>query len=295
LETTFYDTSSKHLHIFQTPFVNLECLNGRSINVPLTTKVFLRVRAILKQKNDPTKAPILYIRDYNIDVFQGTMDPTSRANQFLDNAAFSLPPYANYTVLPSYTANSTITNKTYSAAATAEADNNLSTSGNVTVTAAAQGVVFTAGNSITLQPGFAAALGSSFTATLDQFGNSITCGTLQKQAFQSSGGCYNVVVTPLAQVPPVAQGLANAFGSMDSTINLYPVPAQESIVVTGLIGFDRAVISIFDQSGRKVLILNKDDESPSLTLNVAALVNGVYFLEIQGDTKKYTHKIIIAK
>ena len=61
LEMTVYDPLKK-LHLFQTPYVNIECLNGLVFNTRKETNVFLRIRAVLKKTNDPDNTPIYYVR-----------------------------------------------------------------------------------------------------------------------------------------------------------------------------------------------------------------------------------------
>jgi hypothetical protein len=302
LEVTFFDTSSAHLHLFQTPYVNLECIKGMSINVPKTTTVSLRVKAILKRKDDPANTPILYIQDYQIDpVHNVTLDATYR-NQLLIPVRTGIvnPPFANYTVKPSWISDTAIQNVNYTAAATNNyADNSLTVT-NVTVSPSAQGVVFQAGRMVSLEPGFVAETGSSFEASINNYGwVSPTCGTLQKQAFQTSDNCYNTTAKGMAQKPTSTPGSANMLnnpgGNVDSSVNLYPVPARESLTISGLSGWGRSTITVVDQAGKKLFSVYKTDESPTFQLNTAALASGVYFLEIQDDTKKLTRKVVIAR
>jgi hypothetical protein len=65
LEVANYDPDHK-LHTFQTPYRDLACLNGLTFNARAETNIFLRVKAILKKKNDPSNTPIYYIQDYKI-------------------------------------------------------------------------------------------------------------------------------------------------------------------------------------------------------------------------------------
>src|SRR6202000_2101050 len=110
-------------------------------------------------------------------------------------------PYANYSTLPTWTPDQNIPSNTFSTALEVGSDNTITTSGTVTVTASAQGVVFETGTSITLNPGFSAAQGSFFTATLIPSTHT-TCETPDPswiQAYQSPTGCYNTTVQTQSQ------------------------------------------------------------------------------------------------
>jgi hypothetical protein len=300
LEISFYDTSSAHLHVFQTPYYNLECIKGLTMNVPKTTTVSLRIKAVLKRKDDPANTPILFVEDYQMDYVApdpGTMTAAYRTS--LMNPLQSQivnPPYANYSQRPSWTSDRTIQNTTYSSTTTVEADNSITANTNVVVGASAQNVVFEAGSAVYLEPGFTTTTGCSFTAFVDNFGFvPPTCGTLVRQPFASPGNCYDAGAAALSHKATGLSGSGNAFGIADSLVNVYPVPADESVTITGLQGWGRSLISVIDQSGRTLYTVAKEDESPSFLLNVERLSTGVYFLRVQGEKGTAVKKIFVSR
>lgn len=292
LLVTFYDTSANHLHLFQTPYVNLECAKGLALNARLNTKVYLRVKAILKQKNDPANTPIIYIKDYTVDMFAGT--PPANAGSYLDDPHLP-PPYSNYTGTPYLVANGVlgvIQSISYSGSVSGvvyeQADNSITTTRSIVVNPGAK-VVFQAGNAIYLQPGFDALAGSNFQAVITTFGWNISCGTPNIQAYQNNGGCYNTTLTALRKATDPTPA------STDSILAVYPVPAQNSLTISGTGTIDKAIITIVDEQGRTVLTVNKDNlnKAPSMELNISKLGNGVYFLQLHTSTSVYTRKIVI--
>jgi hypothetical protein len=294
LQMTVYDPSAKHLHLFQTPYVNLECFQGTSINVPDLTDVFVRIQAIMKRKDDPNNTPILFVQDYSMDRHQGTLDQPTRDR--LATSITALPPYAAYSVLPSFNADRTITNMAYTAPATEEADNSITAGPGVTISPSAQSVVFEAGHAVYLQQGFTAPPGSHFVAQIDNYGYTPpACGTLLKTAFPSPGNCYNAGAAPQSRKTDTLNGAAITLSNPDSSVNIYPNPAQEMVTITGLNGWGHSTVTVLDQSGRILYTINKTDDSPTMEINVGSLTSGVYLIEIQGTTKKLTHKIIIAR
>jgi hypothetical protein len=295
LDMTYFDTSAAHLHLFQTPYVNLECLQGQSVNVPASTNVFLRVQAILKRSDDPQNKPILYVQDYKLDCFQGSLDQATRT-RLLNPISIAMPPYANYTVSPSWVSDRTISNMTYTAAATEEADNSLTANTAVTVSASAQGVVFEAGNGVYLEPGFSALPGCNFQAVVDTYGApALTCNTQQWMGFTTSSNCYNSSAAAMSHKADTAAAQSMSLAMVDSMVNVYPVPASQQVTLTGLGGLGHhATISFIDQLGRTVYTVEKQDDSPTMVLNVGGLSSGVYFVEIRGTAVTLTRKIVVA-
>ena len=294
LLVTFYDTSVNHLHLFQTPYVNLECAKGLALNARKGTRVYLRVKAIMKRKNDPANSPIIYIHDYAVDTIPGT--PPANPNAYLDDPHLP-PPYSNYSGAPYLVANGVLgltQSITYSGTVHSvvyeQADNSITTTNSIVVAPGAQ-VVFQAGNAIYLQPGFQAYASSEFQAVITTFGFGFTCGTPNIQAYQSNGGCYNATVTALRKATDPTPA------APDSLLTVYPVPAKNSLIISGTGTIDRVMITIFDQAGREVFVQDKDNRgrATSIELNTSKLGNGVYFLQLKTSTSAYTRKIIINK
>jgi hypothetical protein len=296
LISSVYDASPAKLHLFQTPYVNLQCLQGLSVNVPLTTNVYLRIKAVLTSKNDPTNTPIYYIQDYQLQKNRGTMALSLREGLQSSQGYLILPPFANYNTPPTWWQDALLFQSTITPGTPMVADNSITNSGTLTAPTNGQSLVFEAGRVIYLQPGFSAPSGSNFSASISNFGFTTTCGTLNSTPFDATQPCYNGTVTPLAKKPTTATGTAAVVpNSLDSAVSIYPIPAQQSLTITGLDALGKASIAIFDQSGRQLLTVSKEDTSPTMLLNVSGLSNGVYFIEIQGETQKLTRKIIIAR
>lgn len=292
LQFDFFDTSSAGLHIFQTPFVNLQCVNGLSITVPSATNVYLRIKAVLQNKNDPDNTPILYQQDFKIACNKGSLDAITRTN--LDDFEFQIPPYANYTVSPTGTADRLLSNTTISSATAYEGDNSL-TASNVTISGAGQ-VVFQAGYVIYLKTGFTAGPGTNFQAVLDRYGYTTACGTLQETAFESPYDCYNASITALAKKPGGDSTSGSAFqNSIDSAVNVYPIPTATQLTITGLAALGQATLTVLDQTGKSLFVVEKSDESPNAVLNVGNLPGGVYYVEIRGAAAVVTRKFIVTK
>ena len=74
-------------------------------------------------------------------------------------------------------------------------------------------------------------------------------------------------------------------------LNYYPNPATESITlnVGGINNFNNTYITIFDYSGRTVL---KEKVAQAQTqVNMAALSNGLYFIQLQSNNKVLRKKL----
>lgn len=296
LEITSYDPQY-NLHTFQTPFVNLECLNGLAFNARAETDVFLRVKAIMKKKNDPNATPLIYIRDYKIDTHDGTIDPALKANHLTKESPYYPTPYSNFPQLPSLLAqqDKVITGRTYNSSVVEIADNTITTEEGVDVIVpAGQSVTYKAGYQVALQDGFEAAYGSEFVATLKINERNLTCGTLQAQPYQFGQPCFNSSISPLRQETKPASAVNET--TSPEVLKVYPVPTNGKLFIDGIKANSKATITILDQSGRSV----KEIRSPAfdggqIDLDVSSLSNGVYFVKIQTLTQTVTRKIVVSK
>ncbi|MDF2192999.1 3-coathanger stack domain-containing protein [Paraflavitalea sp. CAU 1676] len=299
LEIANYDTEKK-LHSIQTPYVNLECLNGLAFNAPINTDVSLRVKAILKKKNDPDNAPIVYIQDYNIEVTTGTFDADLR-NKHKGILTTTTPtPYSNFTEYPSYTSNKTVAAITYAQATEEKADNSVSTqNGASIIVPASQTVVYKAGNEVQLLPGFEARQGSEFLGTINKFGYTLTCSTpATPLAFTATGNCYNTTAVGLRTATGQKSSVADSeTPSNNNELKVFPIPSQGDLMITGIRQHKDAVISIVDQSGRLAQVIKAlpDDGGRTIKLNLGGLNNGVYFIKIQSPVEFTVRKIVINK
>ncbi|WP_207511236.1 T9SS type A sorting domain-containing protein [Longitalea luteola] len=294
LQVTTFDTEKK-LHTFQTPYVNIECVNGLAFNARKETKVWLRVKAVLKKQNDPENTPILYIHDYEIKTFQGSFDTYFR-NRHNQVYSWQTPlPYSNYTETPTYVSDKVIYGIVYNQSVEEKVDNSITTEGGVDVIVPnGQSVIYKAGSTVLLQEGFEAEYGSEFEASINTFGYNISCGTLQAEAFQNPGACYNTAISGLRKTTT-----SNVIDETETPeiLRVYPIPTTGKLFISGMTDAKNAIITILDQSGRTVRELRAVAQGSTgrLDLDVSGLQNGVYFVKIQTQAQTITKKIVIGK
>lgn len=293
LEITSYDPVKK-LHTFQTPYVNLECLSGLAFNARAETNIFLRVRAILKKKNDPDNIPIYFIRDYKIETVDGEFDEELRNRHKTFYSRSTPTPYSNYAELPVWIEDQLINNHHYTGYTEEKVDNIITAEGNVLVTTGAE-VIFKAGYEVELNPGFEADYGSNFEATLKISEVTRPCGTPVVTPYQYSGNCYNTAAKAL-RTTTEQNSTGNATTSVEE-IKVYPVPTNGKLMISGITDNSNAKISILDQSGRTVREVQSAsyESAGRIDLDVSALSNGVYFVKIQTLTQTITKKIVVTK
>jgi hypothetical protein len=294
LEITSYDPQYK-LHTFQTPYVNIQCINGLAFNARAETDVFLRVKAIMKRKNDPAASPIIYIRDYKIDFTEGEMSSTLRNNHFGVQAYKYPTPYSNYSEVPDYmsVADKLINNANYTGTSEEKADNVISTGDNVYVSSGAD-VIFKAGYMVDLYPGFEAEPGSNFEATLKSNQSNITCGALQAQPYVFGQNCWNSTISPARQETKPAKLISET--ANPQLLKVYPIPTNGKLFIEGVKANSKATITFLDQSGRSVKELRSSSfDGGRIDVDVSSLSNGVYFVKIQTLEEIITRKIVVTK
>jgi hypothetical protein len=296
LEIKQFDVQKK-LHVFQTPYVDIGCINGLAFNVPATTRIYLQVKAVLKKENDPLQAPIVYIQNYEIDKVAQTLTP-SQQSTYIHNSGNALPPYANYTELPLYISDKTVSNTTYTsnttvANRTVKADNSIATSGAVIVSASLPfQISFIAGGEISLNSGFEARPGSTFEATINSFGFALNCLPSSIDAYIHPVGCFNTAITALRMRPTTSAAEAK-----EITVKVYPIPAANSVYISGIQNHKNSTVSLVDQSGRTVrqIRINSKNTTGTVSVDVSGLSNGIYYIKIQTDGTITTRKIVVSK
>lgn len=299
LEVVNYDPDKK-LHTFQTPYYNLGCLNGLTFNARAETNVFLRIKAILKRKNDLENTPIIYIRDYAITTHNGEMENDLREYHRSYLSYLNPTPYSNYTEIPLYETSKidrVINGVIYASSQEEVADNSITTENSVVVTSE-KNVVFRAGGEINLEDGFETEGNTEFEATLkiSELVN-INCSTPVVQAFVptlNGGSCYNTAAKPAREAtkPNNTEVIKGA-----EEVKVYPIPTNGKLVITGINNSNNAIITILDQSGRTIQEIRSAsyEASRRIDLDVSALTNGVYFVKIQTLTQTITKKIVVSK
>ena len=86
----------------------------------------------------------------------------------------------------------------------------------------------------------------------------------------------------------------NQITGSNNLVRIYPNPANESITLTLEKAGTISNIDVYDITGRLV-IQHSAANTPTLTMDVSSLTNGVYFVEVSAKDKHYTQKFIIAK
>jgi hypothetical protein len=300
LQVTNYDPDHKQ-HTFQTPYHDLGCLSGLAFNARAETDIFLRVKAILKKKNDPNNTPIFYIQDYKINQVANDIDQDWRNNLADYNSHLYPTPYSNSLDLPRYNVvDLVINNRTYNSYWDEIADNSITTQNNVVIKSG-QSVDFVAGGNIDLEDGFETEDNAQFEATLRESNLSFTpCGTSVVTAFVptlNGGSCYNTTPRGLRQAtnPNSTEPVNDAIGS--ESVKVYPIPTTGKLVITGINNSNNAIITILDQSGRTIQEIRSAsyEASGRIDLDVSTLTNGVYFVKIQTLTQTITKKIVVSK
>ena len=279
----------KQLHVFQTPYTNIECLNGLAFNAVATTKVYLQVKAVLKRTGDPANTPIIYLQNYLIETYPATI---SNQNDYIGtDSRDHLPPYANYTELPLYESDLIVSNWTYTGPDVDKADNSVTTNNAVIVAPGAQ-VTFAAGGVVNLYPGFEAQYGSDFTAKINNFGYTLNCGTLQVASPVLLTNCYNTNITALSQNTSETATYVDEVAAGE--LKVFPTLSSGNVNITGK-ELQQALIVIVDQSGRMVYRYQNKSNKTSIQLNLHHLTNGVYFIKIDSPGQTVTQKLLISK
>ena len=109
-----------------------------------------------------------------------------------------------------------------------------------------------------------------------------TSGTL----YYSLGDDYTDVITRDVRVNNLADVSDTAFAG----VRVYPNPAQSILNIHNAAGLQ---VKIYDLLGRKIMMRNL--EATEETLDMNALINGTYILELTDGVKSRIDKIVIAK
>ncbi|NML22992.1 T9SS type A sorting domain-containing protein [Pseudoflavitalea sp. G-6-1-2] len=295
LEISNFDTE-KELHTFQTPFVPLGCFKGRAMTVRFTTNVYVRVRAVLKKANDPTAKPIFVVKDFLVDI-----DPNSiPANQGYEGSSIEvMPPYANYTLpFPArYDGNMDVNAPLFPFNTTKIYDGEYRSVFSIVspattrpiIVEAGQNILFRAGGEVTLKPGFEVRYGAEFMVSND-FGQRLSCETVNAEAYQNPSNCYNTSITALRLAPENAEaGPVPAAG-----LKVFPSLSKGTVNITSD-NLRNANIIVADQSGRVVHSQLIRSDSRQVELHLQHLTNGLYFIKVNAGGKITTTKVMISK
>ena len=278
-------------YTFRSPFEDIGCAKGMTFNVVAATKVYLRLIAILKRKDDPASTPIFFSKDYALETIDQSLTEAEKYKYtVMGGDADHLPPYTNLTQPPLWTAdedkslkNAYLTNGDYFAC-----DNDIYTEGWLISPSNAQNVMLNAGGEITLNPGFEASWGTTFTAQINRYGYQLNCTTPLVEHYNPTGNCYSTTaVAQAATFEPENEAKVKATG-----VSVYPVPSTGTVNIE-MKGLPASVITVTDLSGK---IVHQQAISNSINkLNLYHLPNGVYFLRIVYPDKTVVKKIQLNK
>ncbi|EAY27236.1 T9SS type A sorting domain-containing protein [Microscilla marina] len=278
----------------QTPYVNVDCFKGMTFNVSHGGKVYIRVKAVLKRSDGGNDAPILFIKDYALDVNDITADfNLSKYRQWIHH----VPPFANQ----SATINDRF--KMY--------DSRLSwarlNKANVSITYdgrnpvnASKSYEVEAGVEVTLKPGFKVPLGAEFNAKITDFGYALPdCGDPgQITAFDNSLDCYNLNATARtteAQVATPAKELGNQL------FDAYPNPTNGQVTIDYQVGTNGGKVYMYlsDVNARMVKILVasqvNNQGQHQVTFDTSELKPGMYFYTLQVDNYSKVKRLLVVK
>ena len=80
-----------------------------------------------------------------------------------------------------------------------------------------------------------------------------------------------------------------------STFEVYPNPTSDGrVTIQGEFLAETAVCNIYNMMGQLVMTKPVNTDA-TFTLNVSALQNGVYFIEVIGSERNYKSKLVIAQ
>lgn len=296
LEVTNYEPDRK-LHTFQTPYRDLGCLSGLTFNARAETDIFLRVKAILKKKNDPGNKAIYFIQDYKIKQVATDMDGDLRNDLASYNSHLYPTPFSNSSEIPRYNVvDLVIKDRVYNSYWDEHADNSISTENTVLVKTG-QSVIFKAGE-ISLEDGFETEANAQFEAILRKSELSFPgCGTSAVESFVptlNGGNCYNTIPQGL-RVETKPTNTVNKTVTPE-LLKVYPIPTNGKLFIEGVKANSKTTITILDQSGRLVKELRSTSfEGGRIDVDVSLLSNGVYFVKVQTFDQVITRKIVVNK
>lgn len=195
------------------------------------------------------------------------------------------PPFANYSELPTYISDVTVSNVTYTGTNVVKADNSITTQNNVIV-ASTGNVTFRAGAAIILKPGFVVQSGGLFKADINNYGFSLTCGTPLIDAYQYGGNCYNTTVTALRNRPVNSEEYKE--------ISVYPTLTSGLVNISGS-DLPNSRIMVVDANGNFIQPLINGKGTTSQQLHLESLPDGLYFINIYTGDKLITRKVVVHK
>jgi hypothetical protein len=281
------DYNENGLHSFRSEFVDIGCANGLTFNVVALTKVYLRLSAVLKRKDDPTAAPVFFTKDYAIETTNVEMPDEMKFNYTMFTDSEFLPPYTNLTQVPDYKDEVVLQGGYFNNGDQYGSDNNIVTT-RISPTNA-QNVSLSAGGEITLSPGFEAGWGTGFTARIHRHGFNLNCINPLIEKYNPAGNCYNTTAIPQFHASDDKIELAPR---VDQGVSIYPVPSNGSVTVE-VKGLPMSTATVTDLSGK---IVHQQSLPNAITnLNLKHLPNGVYFIKIIYPGKVIVKKIMLNK
>ena len=81
-------------------------------------------------------------------------------------------------------------------------------------------------------------------------------------------------------------------GNLENNFIVYPNPSNGEITIKSRVDVGEATISIFDMNGRKVFTQQLELHTTA-NVNASGLNAGIYLIQIEGDNRSQTSKLII--
>lgn len=280
----------------QTPYVNINCLKGMTFNVAPYAKVYIRVKAVFKRADGGNDAPILYIKDYALDVNDVTSSfDLSKYNRWI----YQLPPFSN--------AGATISdrfrlyrNRIYHSLN--KANINVTYDGGDRVYAGRSYEV-EAGVDIVLKPGFKVPYGANFRGRITSFNYQLpACGSpAQITAFDNTGDCYNANATARTTKTQTAEAQTTVPALNSALFDAYPNPTNGQVTIGYQVGKQGGKVHMFlsDANARvvKILVNEQVDKQGQykVSFDTSGWKAGIYFYTLQIDDYTEVKRLLVVK
>lgn len=103
------------------------------------------------------------------------------------------------------------------------------------------------------------------------------------------------LVSPSSVASVVCTTLGTNSVSTKTSIKVYPNPAKDFIQIEGLKNNSKFAITLYDASGRQVLLTEQETNNGKIQVFVNSLPNGNYILKGNSTDTEFSTKIIVAK
>lgn len=116
--------------------------------------------------------------------------------------------------------------------------------------------------------------------------DSVLAVTVQPYGFYRYNACSGVLID--------SSTIVNEFYAAQIDVDIFPNPAQNELMVSGIEFSAGDVLLLLDITGKAVVTKTISQPVSSLTLQTSSLANGMYFLTVQTHQRKVGRKVVIA-